>query len=345
MWKCECVNARSLTGLLFFVLSGVVNSGNTNGAEPEIVIERIEKIHSDGNWNGRPGLTFWHGRYYLSFRSGSEHSSVDGRIRMLTSRPNQPRGWTVSDIVDTPNDNAEAHLLATKDRLFIYVPMEDANTTRGDPVQTIMSYTDDGVSWSKPVPVYQRGFSLWKPVTHEGVHYAAADVMTGKRRVELVQSKNGVDWKKVSTILDGPFTETAILFLQDHTLVAFTRQGKVSLSQPPYTEWDTHSGIGLGGPAVALVGKTILFGGRTSTERYPDDQPGTSRTGLFTFDRTSMSFRHKMNMITQWGRDDSYPHFLTLDDRRALMVWYTGEGYERGVAKQADLFLAHLRLQ
>ena len=52
-----------------------------------------------------------------------------------------------------------------------------------------------------------------------------------------------------------------------------------------------------------------------------------------------------MNMLTQWGLDESYPHFLRLDDHRALMVWYTGEGYERGVAKQADLLLAHLRIQ
>ena len=334
-----------LAGLLCIAILGTGGIESTFGDEPEVQVEHVEEIFSDGRWNGRPGLVFWKDRYRLSFRSGSEHSAVDGKIRMLTSLPHQPNGWTVSEVVDTPNDNAEAHLLATDDRLFVYVPMEDANTTLGDPVQTIMSYTDDGVSWSEPQPVYQRGFSLWKPVTHEGVHYAAADVMTGERRVELIQSTDGVDWKKVSTILTGSFTETALLFLEDQSLLAVTRQGKVSVAQPPYTAWENHSGISTGGPAAALVGSTILVGGRCSAQGYPDDQPGNSRTGLFTFDPATRTFHHQMNMKTKWGGDDSYPHFLVLDDSHALMVWYTGEAYERGVAKQADLFLARLRVE
>ena len=338
-----CISARLLAGLLTVMLGAAV--GNTVRAEPEVLIERIEKLYSDGNWNGRAGIVYWKDRYYISFRTGSEHSSLDGRIRLLTSQPNEARGWSVSEVVDTPNDNAEAHLLATEDRLFIYVPMEDARTTKGDPIHTIVSYTEDGVSWSDPVRVYQQGFSLWKPVTHKGVHFAAADIMTGERRVELVRSKDGVDWQKVSTILTGNYTETALLFLKDDTLLAFSRQGKVLLSQPPYTQWKKHAGIGLGGPAAALVGNTVVVGGRTSTKSYPDDQPGTSRTGLFTFDPATLKFQHQMNMITQWGRDDSYPHFLTLDDQRVLMVWYTGQGYQRGVAKQADLFLAQIRIQ
>ena len=53
----------------------------------------------------------------------------------------------------------------------------------------------------------------------------------------------------------------------------------------------------------------------------------------------------KMNLLTQWGGDLSYPHILALDDRRALIAWYDGQRYEEGVAKQADLLLAILRLQ
>ena len=314
------------------------------GPEPEILLERVEKIFSDGRWNGRAGLVFWKDRYYMTFRSGSEHSSTDGKIRLLTSRPHEPRGWTVSDVVDTPHDDAEAHLMVTPDRLFVYFPLEDAKNT-GDPIRTMLSQSPDGQSWSPAIPVYKPGFSFWKTTTHKGTYYAAADIMTGNRRVELVRSTDGLDWEKVSTILEGRFTETSLLFLNDDSLLAFTRQGKVSFSRPPYTQWETQAGVPLGGPAAALIGNTILVSGRTSTESYPDDQPGSSRTGLFTFDPVTKTFRHRMNMLTQWGLDESYPHFLRLDDHRALMVWYTGEGYERGVAKQADLLLAHLRIQ
>jgi len=212
-------------------------------------------------------------------------------------------------------------------------------------MQTMMSFTEDGMLWSEPTPVYEHGFSLWKPVTHDGTHYVAADIMTGERRVELLQSKDGIHWQKVSTILTGAYTETALLFLPDNTLMAVSRQGKVSLAAPPYEDFKVYSGINVGGPAAALVGKTILVSGRTSNLAHPDDQPGNSRTGLYLFDRATKEFHHQMNMLTKWGGDDSYPHFLTLDDQRVLMTWYTGEGYERGVAKQANLYLARLRIE
>ncbi|MDP7205604.1 MAG: hypothetical protein QGH11_08550, partial [Pirellulaceae bacterium] len=43
-------------------------------AKQEILLERVEKIFSDGRWNGRAGIVFWKDRYYMTFRSGSEHS-------------------------------------------------------------------------------------------------------------------------------------------------------------------------------------------------------------------------------------------------------------------------------
>ena len=46
------------TSLRSAVLFIMVITGTTIGAEPEVLIERIEKIHSDGQWNGRAGIVF-----------------------------------------------------------------------------------------------------------------------------------------------------------------------------------------------------------------------------------------------------------------------------------------------
>ena len=149
----------------------------------------------------------------------------------------------------------------------------------------------------------------------------------------------------MSTIVEGEFTETALLFLKDDSLAVFVRQGRVALSHSPYTQWSIHDSVTLGGPAAILSGDTVLVGGHVWVERFPDDQPDRGRTGLFMFAPETIQFHWTMNMLTQWGGDESYPHFLMLDDRRALVVWSTGEAYERGVPKQADLLLATLRVQ
>ena len=136
------------------------------------------------------------------------------------------------------------------------------------------------------------------------------------------------------------------MFLKDDTLLAVTRQGKVSRARPPWKEWANYDGVSFGGPATGLVGNTLLVSGRVGAENFPDDQPrpNGARTALFTFDDADMSFEWKTNMVTQWGSDLSYPHFLPLNDQKALMAWYDGEPYEENVAKQADLFLATLRV-
>ena len=104
------------------------------------------------------------------------------------------------------------------------------------------------------------------------------------------------------------------------------------------------------------MGSTILVSGRSYNYVHPDDQligldPSQSiqRTTLWTFDLEQMRMKWKMNMLTQFGGDVSYPHFLVLDDHRVLMVWYDAEGYltEDDVreVQKSDIFLAVLRIQ
>ena len=319
--------------------------GNANFQDREILLERVEKIFSDGRWNGRAEIAFWKDRYYMPFRSGSEHESEDGRIMMLRSGPREPGGWTLHDMIDTPGDDDEVHILTGPEGLVACIPHEEADPGGGVSSTTLFTRSRDGLTWTDPLPAYEEGFSFWKPVSRGDAHYVAADTAAGGGRVDLLKSGDGVNWQKVSTIIEGGFTETALVFLQDHSLAAFIRQGRVALSPPPYLNWTVHETPPLGGPAAARVGDLILVSGRTSARRFPDDQPGESRTGLFAFDPVAKKLHWKMNMLTQWGGDESYPHFCRLDQRRALMVWYSGEEYERGVPKQADLLLATLRVQ
>jgi len=314
--------------------------------EPEVLLESVQKVYSDGKWNGRPAIEFWRGRYYIFFRSGFHHGLDNGGIIALRSKSEAPRDWSTVPVIDGPENEAEVHVLATPQRLFAYLVMEDP--VSGEVTGSKVIHTDDGVNWSQPQSIYTGGFSVWKPRSHEGVHFMAADVLGNDPRVELLKSLDGLKWERVSNILQvgRKMTETDLVFLRDGTLLALTRQGRLSRSQPPYTEWTNHNCPGLGGPALCRVGDTVLAAGRCSTERYPDDQPGgESRTGLFVVDTETMKLHWKMNLLSQWGGDNAYPHLYPLDDRRALCAWYDGERWEKDVRKQADIMLAVLRVQ
>ncbi|MBI84753.1 MAG: hypothetical protein CMJ81_16285 [Planctomycetaceae bacterium] len=317
--------------------------------KPEILFESVQKIYSDGKWNGRPAIEFWRGQYYIFFRSGLKHGEDNGAIFAMRSKYDSPRDWSTVPIIDGPDNEAEVHVLATPGRLFAYLVMEDP--VSGEVIGSKVIHTDDGVHWSKPVPVYSTGFSVWKPRSHKGVHYVAADVLGDDPRVELLKSSDGLKWEKVSNILQEgkSMTETDLVFLKDGTLLALTRQGRLSRSQPPYTEWTNHNCSFLGGPALGRVGDTVLASGRCTTSAksgFPDDQPGGGiRTGLFVVDTETMKLHWKMNLPSQSGGDSAYPHFYTLDNRRMLFAWYDGQVWKKGLPRWADIMLAVLRVE
>ena len=120
----------------------------------EVLLERVEKTYSDGRWNGRPEIVFWNGRYCILFRNGSGHLHGDSKIIMLTSKPNEPRGWTAADILIPPEEDAtEAHVLVTSDRLMVYYVMKARSTPQGEGHRTLVSQTADGLHWSEPEDV------------------------------------------------------------------------------------------------------------------------------------------------------------------------------------------------
>ena len=329
--------------VVLFCYAGV---GPASAGKPEILFESVQKVYSDGKWNGRPAIEFWQGQYYIFFRSGFKHGLDDGSIVALRSKSDAPRDWSTVPIIDSPDNEAEVHVLATPQRLFAYLVME--NTVSGEVTGSTVIYTDDGVHWSQPQPVYSAGFSVWKPRSHKGVHYVAADVPGDNPRVELLKSSDGLKWEKVSNILQEgkSMTETDLVFLKDSTLLALTRQGRLSRSRPPYTEWTNHNCSFLGGPALCRVGDTVLASGRCTTRRFPDDQPGGAmRTGLFVVDTETMQLHWQMNLPSQWGGDTAYPHFYALDNRRMLFAWYDGEVWKKDVPRWADIMLAVLRVE
>ena len=80
------------------------------GAEPEVLLERVDKVYADGKWNGRLSVVPFLGRYYAFFRSAVAHDQ-DGAIRVITSIGKTTTRWSSSPYAQL---NYEATLKAGK---------------------------------------------------------------------------------------------------------------------------------------------------------------------------------------------------------------------------------------
>ena len=229
-----------------------------------MTIKSTETIHSDARHNAFTSMVRWRDRYYVAFRSAGTHAATwedgwgdvpdtSGRIMLLESA--DLRTWTPSVILDSEYDDRDPKLLATSERLYVFSTTIIGPARLTMPQETYLSFTEDGRTWCRPVSAYRYNYGYWKPQTHDGVHYVAADVDVTPPNVEELDQQ--VD----------------LLFLADGSLLAFTLPHYVSIARPPYTTWSVAGAApaerarehppGFSGPAAVQVGDTLVFSCRT----------------------------------------------------------------------------------
>ena len=160
-----------IAGVCSFVV-GVLFSLAARGTAQqalELSVKPLENrtIVADGRHNAFASLAHWRGRYWLAFRKGTGHVARDGDLVVLHSQ--DTKRWAQAGSWDVAGDDRDAQLLVTKERLFLYI-----NSLDQAGFHVSVTFTDDGLRWSEPQPVYRPGFVLWKPVVHTGRLYAGA---------------------------------------------------------------------------------------------------------------------------------------------------------------------------
>jgi len=355
-------------------------------SDPNGLIEWTRKVYSNGKWNAAPDIAHWRGNYYVVVNQGTFHPGLHGPGIVL--RSSNLKEWEHIYTTTGPPANGSAvdcKLLALPDRLIFYylymhrlgemepslpLPKPDVRNY----VETRAVYTEDGQSWSNSQRVYEPLYNFWKPKVHNGVIYMAGDTFNVGRtdyvtaaeeanpslyRVDLFRSADGLDWEKVSTILKGnahfPITETAITFLPDGELFAFTRQNFISRSKPPYTTWTNEyakmpSG-GIGGPSLIALGNDIYVSGRYYGYLKDHGVASSPQTDKFATSLWKYNPQEKLlDRIADFPRpayaDQGYTRFVATDEG-VFVVYYSG--HEHGETKEAritkaDIFLSKLRI-
>lgn len=369
-------------GLAVILMLGM--SRNATAAEPTLensdpngLIEWTRKIYSNGKWNATPDITYWRGHYYVAINQGEKHNGLNGLSIVI--RSSDLDEW--ERVHATGRPSVDCKFLALPDRLIFYhLFQQRANVLKPQGpdnrnyIETRATVTEDGTDWSESKLVYKPLQNLWRPKVHNGTIYVANDFMKLGRsdyvtaeeesnpllyHVELLRSRDGLEWEPVSTILKGnrhfPITETAIAFLPDGELFAFTRQNIISRSKPPYKTWTNENAKmasgGIGGPSLIAFGNDLYVSGRYYG--YLKDHGLASSPQTNKIATSLWKYNHQMKLLDRIAdfprpayADLGYTGFVATDEG-AFMVYYSGHEYgETTEARdtKADIFLSKLRI-
>ena len=311
---------RTMTLYLVAVLSGV---GVVCGDEPLIAPASVRKVYDDGRHNAFTALVRWKDAYWLSFRNADSHAYGEADLIVLCSPDGEK--WTEAHRVNALPDDRDPQFLATEKRLFLYDP-----ALQGPDLTTFATWTEDGATWSKPQPVYEPRYILWKPRIHGGRFLASAHRKgEGKdaakmRQSHLITSTDGLKWDKISLVSGGNYeSETTIFPGPGDKLTAFLRikysvPGFILEAPPPYQEWTRRpADIHLSGHSVhAFRGTTYLF------SRTMNDKGSDTGTMIYTYADGKATPYCKLPS----GGDCSYAEAVEVGDEMLVSYYSSHEG-------------------
>ncbi|HUV39565.1 MAG TPA: sialidase family protein [Planctomycetota bacterium] len=340
-----------LVRLVLRMMPAVLCVGTATAEVPETLDAKemlvdVRMIWNAGEHNAFTDLVRFKDRWFCAFREASGHSSNDGVIRVIVS-PDGER-WESAALIETPDparpDMRDAKLAVTPDgKLMLIAAGRDVKTYN---YLTYTCFSDDGKTWSKPMPVGDDRVWLWRITWHEGICYSLAYGVNGTW-LRLYASREGRDFRtlveKLSPSPAGSRPGEPVLAFEGDTAIALVRQeGKepsslVGVSRRPYTEWTWKDlGFHLGGPhLIRLSDGRYVAGGR----KYITDERGKVTrysTVLLWLDPGKGKLTEFLELPS--GGDTSYPGFV----EHAGLLWVSY--YSSHERHKARIYLAKVKL-
>jgi hypothetical protein len=325
---------------------------------PQVTVTNIRRVFHNGEHNAFTDLCRFRGQLYLTFRSCPDGHMVHNTASVLILRSKdegatweQVHRFSVKD-----RDTRDPHFLVFKNRLFVYTgtwwngpgtiePKDyDLNKMLG-----FAAWSDDGTAWNGPVMLEGTfGLYIWRAASFGDKAFLCGRRKPGydigpKGEGERIQSlmldsDDGLVWKKRAYFAETAGDETAFLFEKDGSVLAIGRHGGrgnalLIRSRPPFTDWSRQSlDRPIGGPLVVRWGEDILVGGRKTT---PEHGPKTSLCWLVGND-----LREFAELPS--GGDNSYPGFVALSENRALISYYSSHEKDEAGKPITAIYAAEL---
>lgn len=325
---------------------------------PHVTVGNVRRVFHNGEHNAFTDLCRFRDQLYLTFRSCPDGHMVHNTASILVLRSKDDgQTWEQVDRFSVKDrDTRDPHFLVFKDRLFVYTGTWWSGPGTIEPKDYDMNkmlgfavWTDNGATWSDPIMLEGTfGLYIWRAASSGDKAYLCGRRKPGYEigpkgegeRVQslMLESDDGLIWKKRADFTETAGDETAFLFEKDGSIVAIGRHGggKNALlirSKPPFTERSRQPlDRAVGGPLIVKWGEDILVGGRkTTAEKGP-------KTSLYWL--IGDQLREFAELPS--GGDNSYPGFVALSESRALVSYYSSHEKDDAGKIITAVYLAEL---
>lgn len=352
--------SRLRRALALALLIWICGNATARGAEaqlPTVRVENLRRAYHNGEHNAFTDLCRFRDRFYLTFRSCPDGHGVNPTSAIIVLASADGQDWSEVHRFRVPKrDVRDPHFLVFQDKLFVYTGTwycgDSAPKTRDlNEHLGYAAWTPDGAQWHSPVMLEGTyGHYVWRAAAHGGRAY-----LCGRRKHEfqqsnepepgavesaLLESDDGLTFRKVGLFQEKGGDETAFLFQEGGSILAVARGGgghsnaEVCRARPPYRDWQrVDLGRQVGGPLIVDWQGNLLVGGRRTI--------GEPRTVLYWLASDRL---HEIAELPSSG-DNSYPGFVPLSDRRGLLSYYSSHERDAAGKPITAIYLAELALE
>jgi hypothetical protein len=344
---------------LLFLFIGLL--GVLRAELPHVSVSNIRRVFHNGEHNAFTDLCRFREHLYLCFRSCPDGHMVFNTASVLVLRSaDEGASWQpVHRFSVNDRDTRDPHFLVFKDQLFVYTGTWWSGPGKIEPKEYDMNkmlgfavFSDDGTKWSEPTMLEGTfGLYIWRAASYDGKAFLCGRRKPGfdigpKGEGSLIQSlmlesDDGIVWKKRAYFNETAGDETAFLFEKDGSLLAIGRHGGgknafLIRSKPPFTNWSRQSlDRPVGGPLVVKWGDRVIVGGRKTTK-----EKGAKTSLCWLVGDELQEFAELPS-----GGDNSYPGFVALSEKRALVSYYSSHEKDDAGKTITAIYMAELSLQ
>ncbi|MCP4608106.1 MAG: hypothetical protein GY845_05270 [Planctomycetes bacterium] len=336
----------------------LLSAGARAGNRPEVEVSNVRRVFYNGEHNAFTDLIRFKGKYYLTFRSCPDGHMVHPTSSIIILASDDAKEWEqVHRFSVAKRDTRDPHFLIFKGKLFVYtgtwysgettLKYEDYDLNKH---LGYAAWSEDGAKWHSPIMLEGTfGHYIWRANTFGGKAY-----LCGRRKknfemaprgegaiVEsaMLESDDGIIWRTRCLFQEVNGDETAFQFEADGGIIAVGRRGRSNAqllrSERPYTQWQRKDlDRYIGGPLLVRWGRLYVVGGRkTIGDRGP-------KTSMYWLVGDKL---YKFSELPSGG-DNSYPGFIELDSKRAIMSWYSSHEKDADGKTITAIYMADLEI-
>ncbi len=349
---------RFYTFLFVIMIAGLTalpRAGKAQEPLPKVKLVNVNRIFYNGEHNAFTDLIRFNGKFYLTFRSCPDGHGISDKSSILILSSQDGNKWNeVYRFHVEGRDTRDPHFVIFKKKLFVYSGTWYAKKDAGTGAYNMNKqlgyavYSRDGRNWTEPVMLEGTyGHYIWRAAALGekaylcGRRYRIFAETRDETIIEsvMLESDDGLIWKKRALFQKKNGDETAFVFETDGKVTAVARRGRgnaeLCISAWPYTEWQrTDLGRYIGGPLLTKWGARYVAGGRKQTK-------DSYVTSLYWLVNGQL---HEFITFPSGGGDTSYPGFVALNQDEALVSYYSSHEKDKEGKRMTAIYLAKIKI-